>query len=248
MEYKEERDSILKTIVLPIRDNYDINDCTIKGRKYIEKDSADPDRHGKKKFDIFNACSAKTGKCNLVLKILKYSDEQYNMCGTDLCSFKYIKEAWMNEVGILALLDNRLNKYEKSVPKLIDAWYCEEETESHFYIVMEKYDGDLATFLKKIKVTEDEKKQIMKKLKKLKKALKKVHDLGICLADIKEENILYREVKNKYEFVFTDFGISFYREKDFKNKNQDSLDKCKQREMDNFDKVLINVDDNLKLE
>ena len=99
-------------------------------------------------------------------------------------------------------------------PLLYDAWMCtkKEDTRTYFYIVMEKYDGNLLQFISIHKKQESMAKAlVVQTLEKLDAYLMLIHsNANICMNDIKLDNILYKQVgQYLYQFVFADFGISF---------------------------------------
>jgi serine/threonine protein kinase len=100
-------------------------------------------------------------------------------------------------------------KYKFS-PIIYDYWFCSEADKASFYILMEKYDDNLYNFIKKLGSNEASKVASILALEKLEKDLDLIHEIcGICLNDIKPENILYKQIDTfKYEFVFADFGKS----------------------------------------
>jgi serine/threonine protein kinase len=83
---------------------------------------------------------------------------------------------------------------------------------------MEKFDGDLKSLIKKFSKHDIDVKNLLKsfimlKFEVLGKALEYINNsCGICLDDIKLENILYKKYSdnNTYDLVFSDFGTSLF--------------------------------------
>ena len=111
------------------------------------------------------------------------------------------------------------------IPHLYDAWFCSEQEEfknkdsidmdAYFYMVIEKFDGTLFNFIDKFKRYSSLVQKLVNTIikdtimQKLRLALDHVHNnCNICINDIKMDNILYREDKNTFTFVFSDFGLS----------------------------------------
>ena len=85
---------------------------------------------------------------------------------------------------------------------------------------MEKYDGDLKSFINIFSKYDKDVKILLKsfiilKLELLTKSLEYINNsCNICLDDIKLENILYKKCNdNTYELVFSDFGTSLFGKK-----------------------------------
>jgi len=102
-----------------------------------------------------------------------------------------------------------------------------------FYIIMERFEGDLKSFIKNFSKYDKEVKKILKsfiimKLKVLIEALKHINNsCEICIDDIKLENILYKKCSDDtYDLVFSDFGTSSF--------GKDITKKCIERDLTRF--------------
>ena len=99
---------------------------------------------------------------------------------------RYIRE-WANEVNI----HRKLNKCQrkqgvKFSPFIYDWWYCNDDEKVNFYILMERYDGDLKTLSKSISVS--------MMLDRMELYLDIIHfTTRICLNDISLRNMLYKK-------------------------------------------------------
>ena len=103
------------------------------------------------------------------------------------------------------------------MPKMYDAWFCDDKNsgDTYYFILMEKYDGNLIDFINLFKRQNENTKKVTfslieTKLKILKQALYHIHNTcnNICINDIKLENILYKEYNHSYDFIFADFGLT----------------------------------------
>jgi serine/threonine protein kinase len=191
--------------------------------------------------NVYEVCRDK--KCNYVLKVIKYKKERYENSGKiEELSEKSIKNAWKKEILVQLKLNNCQQKIGiKFSPIIHDAWHCKEVNETTFFIIMEKYDGNLSDFIsqyKSIKEKEISKIAIDQALQRLYICLKFIHDrCDICLNDIKLDNILFKRIKEyQYEFIFTDFGKSSYKT---------TLD-CKKQDLERFDRNIKLFESNFK--
>jgi serine/threonine protein kinase len=153
----------------------------------------------------YQACKKGTTDCNYVLKVMTFDSEIYEMSGSSTNTIEVLFREWDNEVEVFTALNEMQDRSKiKISPILYDAWYCIEEENAYFYILMEKYDGDLKSLLKKVGYS------VVKNLclRYMDLALAFIHfRCRICLNDIKLENILYKQIgDNDYELVFSDFG------------------------------------------
>ena len=162
--------------------------------------------------DVYELC--KDSNCSYVLKVISYSKEKYEMIGGDKLSLFHHKNVWKTEVEnhLKIIQCQKEFKFHKFLPDIYDAWFCEEKNgDTTFYIVMEKYDGDVHDFLKRHKSFKFAKPLALANIKLLQLSLDHIHNAcGICIDDIKLSNILYRLVDNGNDvhFVFADFGTS----------------------------------------
>ena len=112
---------------------------------------------------------------------------------------KNIYQTFLREALIAPLMAKH-----KIGPKIFDIFICLNTG----YIIMEKWDGTVKNIINEL--TEDH-------LHTLAKLLNKMHKYGVIHNDLHTANILYRITKdNKYEFSYTDYGLSLY----FENKNE----------------------------
>lgn len=164
---------------------------------------------------VYEACI--DNDCSYVLKVIKYEHQKYQYIGTDRLSRKYIMKQWKMELLSHLRVLNCEKRYQvfnldqKLAPWLYDAWFCDEKNgDTIFYIVMEKYDGNLSDFIKKYKKNDLTKNMVRLLLSNLLSSLYFIHNnCNICLNDIKLDNILYKRRDDGYfNFVFGDFGLS----------------------------------------
>ena len=216
------------------RDDCEYLSKTFDSKKYVNKGACG---------QIFQVCNIETKNCNYILKVIVYDKDNYELSGSmESKSRKYIKNEWQKEVRVMKKINCCQEKLRyKFSPKIYDNWFCTEETKTYFYILMEKYDDNLFNFitrLKSPKVQEETKALAIAKLESLEKDLNIIHDkCGICLNDIKLENILYKQVDTyKYDFVFTDFGKS----------SEDVTVKCMNEDRDRFQRSINMFHEQLK--
>ena len=105
---------------------------------------------------------------------------------------------------------NTINPLSRIVPRLYDIWFCDEKNgNTTFYMLMEKYDGNLTDFIEKYRDNDLMKTIIRISLSNLASSIYFIHNnCNICINDIKLDNIFYKFVDGQYEFVFGDFGMS----------------------------------------
>jgi serine/threonine protein kinase len=197
--------------VIPVR-SLERNDCEEIHRTYEMKTRMG---RGERASDgsVHQVCKKSTMNCDYVLKIITFDPELYELSGSKP-SLLETRQNWVKEVNVL----QKLNQCQSDLdiifsPLLYDAWMCtKEDTRTHFYIVMEKYDGNLLEFISIHKKQKDMAKAlVVQTLEKLDAYLMLIHsNANICMNNIKLENILYKQVgQYLYQFVFADFGISF---------------------------------------
>ena len=104
----------------------------------------------------------------------------------------------INEISIM----NILNKTDIS-PKIYDYWLCiePENNQLYLYLLVQKLDSDLSTWLKTNTITKSQQKQINQKIKAF-------HKLGFIHNDLHLGNILVKTTANKTNFYLNDFGLS----------------------------------------
>lgn len=184
--------------------NLSRDDCQHLSKTYIEKNILGKGAYG----TVKEIC--KDIDCNYVLKTIVYDKKKYDFIGSLELSEDYIKKSWLNEIEVLKKLNNcqDINQY-KFVPMLYDFWYCKDVYKTYFYIIMEKYDGNLYDFLKKFN-GKGYKAVALTKLELLESNLYFIHrECDVCLNDIKLDNILYKQLSDYlFVFVFTDTGNS----------------------------------------
>lgn len=178
-----------------------------------------------KSASVYDICKEKD--CKYVLKVIVYDHKKYDLVWSPLLEKEYIERSWINEVNVLKKLNKcqDTNEY-KFVPEIYDYWYCENKENIYFYILMEKFEGNLYDFVKKYKGVDTIKIAAIQSLALLESLLFFIHTTcDVCLNDIKLENILYKQVdKYIFEFVFADTG----------NSSMTTDDKCKKDDTDRF--------------
>jgi len=164
---------------------------------------------------VYDACIG--SNCSYVLKVIVYDKKQYDYIGVDKLSRKHIMKQWKLEIlSHIRIMKcekkyNIINPLTRFAPKLYDAWYCDEENgDTTFYLLIEKYDGNLFHFINKYKNNKLSKSIIRLSLANLASSLYFIHNnCNICLNDIKLENILYKQNDDGYyDFSFGDFGLT----------------------------------------
>ena len=168
--------------------------------------------------------------CKYILKVIKYDNTVYLNTGQDKLSYKSYYNRWEKEVEIHRVIEECQKGFKYTfAPHIYDAWYCIEDNEdSYFFIVMEKFDGNLYDFMNKYKNKNDTIRKLINTivsstLDRLNLSLDYIHKkCKICINDIKPDNILYKECKDDFLFVFADFGLS--------DKIQD--ESCKTKDID----------------
>jgi serine/threonine protein kinase len=181
------------------------DDCELLAKEYLKGDRIGRGASG----TVYDACK-KGGDCKYVLKVIKYDKQLYEMSGrVESKSRKTIKKAWENEVKILQKLNECQEEYRTNfVPLIYDAWFCTENDATWFYILMEKYEGNLDDFMRKFRSSTAILIAAVAFLKILELQLDIIHrTCKICLNNINRMNVLYRQVgKLRFEFVFADTG------------------------------------------
>ena len=194
-------------------------DCEALYTLYLEKGFLGKGSFGK----VHEACIRGTEDCGYVLKTSTMDVEKYNREGGK--SFERYYREWANEVDIHLKLNERQDKYRlKFSPCIYDWWYCDEGEKVHFYILIERYDGDLNTLLKNKTSF-----SVSMTLDRMEAYLAIIHyTCRICLNDISLRNMLYKQIgADEYEIVFADFGMA----------SKDSDDECIRIDGDRFIEV-----------
>jgi len=184
------------------------NDCEEVHRTYEMKTKVGRGAYG----HVYQVCKKATRDCDFVLKIITFDQELYELSGKSKPSLLETRKNWIKEVHVL----QKLNQYQSELDVIFsqlfyDAWMCSIYERTHFYIVMEKYDGNLLHFISIHKKQESMAKAlVIQTLEKLDAYLMLIHsNADICMNDIKLDNILYKQVgQYLYQFVFADFGLS----------------------------------------
>jgi serine/threonine protein kinase len=161
---------------------------------------------------VYDVC--KHSDCKYILKVISYDDTIYQMSGMSGKSGDEIYAQWFNEIDMHIQMDRCQTKASgQFAPHIYDAWFCDGNRT--FYIIMEKFDGNLFDFISMYTKLGDHVRSLLKTLinttfvYKLLYSLDFVHqNCNICINDIKLENILFKKVGDQYLFVFADFGIS----------------------------------------
>jgi serine/threonine protein kinase len=166
-----------------------------------------------------------TDDCGYVLKVITYDHKKFRQSGGKSLE-RYYRE-WYNEYSVFRRL-NELQEESGLVfsPKLYDRWYCAEGAKGkvYFYLLMEKYDGDLFHLLPD---SSNEYRNIamLMTLDRMDLYLDMIHrELKICLNDINLRNILYKITEDEIQVVFSDFGIA----------SQDADEECIRLDRENF--------------
>jgi len=162
------------------------------------------------KGQVFEVCTRRNRDCDYVLKVITYDNDMYRASGGSKHSLEEVKELWKKEVRVMKKL-NECQRSEELVfsPILYDAWKCRVGEKTYFYILMEKYDGSLYDIFEKYSISELLENYVLQILETMRAFLSIIHkQCRICLNDIKLENILYKRIGSRYDFVFADFGIS----------------------------------------
>jgi serine/threonine protein kinase len=174
---------------------------------------------------VYEVCN--NANCPYVLKIIIY-DKLKNINSTR----QQHKKNWENEVRILEKLNDCQYKLKyKFVPIIYDSWHCDDKDKSFFFILMEKFEGNLATFIKKYQSSDAIKIASISALKTLEVYLRIIHEkCKVCLHDIKLENILYKQNgRYDYDFVFADT-----------RKSTDNVTKkCMEEDTERFQQTII---------
>jgi serine/threonine protein kinase len=207
-------------------DTKDRSDCEKLSKIYSKKEFLGKGAYG----SVHQVCKNIDRKdCGYVLKTIIFDKETYELSGMETLNENSIKKQWLNEVSMLNKLNNCQKQYNTQfVPIIYDAWYCQEDYKTYFYIIMEKFDGNLNVFINKYKGKYNKLLgiAIISKLELLTLQLKLIHrDCNICLNDIKLDNILYKQIDDyTYSFVFADTGKS----------SEEITDECKIYDTDKF--------------
>ena len=179
----------------------------------------------------YQVCNKKSLNCGYVLKIISYDQVLYEMSGGSISTLDQIRLNWIHEVTVM----KKLNECQKEFsivfsPILYDSWVCSVKDKVHFYILMEKYDGDIKQFIDLNKKDKMLNVAVIKSLESLYLSLVIIHsNANICLNDIKLKNILYKQVGNyTYQFVFADFGLSFL----------ETNESCKKEDRERFKRTI----------
>ena len=211
------------------------NDCEYLTDTYVVKNKINKGSIG----TIYDVCKNKN--CNYILKVIVYDKLKYELSGSiEHKSETYLKELWLNEVSCLQKINDCQERQQRQfVPTLYDYWYCRKQDETYFYIVMEKFDGNLYDFIEKFNGIDEIKIAALAELKVLELSLSMIHSsCDICLNDIKLDNILYKQLDEYlFTFVFTDTGNS-YLETD---------EECKRHDLERFRRKIQQFKDSLKV-
>lgn len=203
-------------------------DCEALHREYEQRGQLGKGVYG----EVYQACIAGSEDCRYVLKVITYKHKTFNDSGKSGRPLQAFSNSFINEVKVLRKLNKMQEKNNlKFSPKLYDAWVCGQGTNVHFYLLIEKYDGDLYHLLENIR--QDKKAFLLMTLLVMDARLYIIHDkTHICLNDIKLENILYKEISpDRYELVFSDFGIS----------TTHTTEECRRRDREKFQSLIEKV-------
>lgn len=122
----------------------------------------------------------------------------------------YILKYQPNKSFIEILINKYLSKYNNLKQYILyPNYFFVNKNNSYFYII-EKYDIDLYTYIKKKKDPFDD-NELMYIIKFLSKIIYLIHDIGIIYADIKLENIIVNIENNKINDIkLIDFDVSLF--------------------------------------
>jgi hypothetical protein len=170
-------------------------------------------------YDKFFEVCRQHKKCRYVLKMIIYNDDSWQITNQSDKSLEYLKTCWNNEVQIYQTLQNhKTSSSYQFVPNIYDWWFSEPGADRnvYFFILMEKYDGNLVDFVKLFTGEDTQnnqfvqwliKKEINSAFNDLKQILNTFHydSKGINL-----ENILYKAHYDtrKFQFVYIDFAFT----------------------------------------
>ena len=146
--------------------------------------------------EMNEACKKGDENCKYILKVATYHHNE----GIPLR--KYFT-TWYNEVTVLY----KLNSYQSKLgiefsPYLYDWWYVHKGSEVHFYLLLERFHGDLVSLVGSGNL------RYNIAMKKLECHLALIHrHLKVCLNDIKLKDILYKKIGTRFQhLVFSDFS------------------------------------------
>ena len=174
------------------------------------------DSYNKSYSSVYECCKDKN--CNYILKVMKFNKELSKFNDNRQFANDYNYKNWLSEIkNYLKIINCQDNFNIKFSPKVYDSWFYGEEDEdiednedTSFYIIMEKFDGNLKDFIDKYENEKLLKNVLSQSLKLLEISLLHVNNTcNIYIDDIKLESILYRfNSKGIYEFLFSDFDLS----------------------------------------
>jgi serine/threonine protein kinase len=207
----------------------DRSDCEKLLKEYKIQNKLGQGAYGK----VYSAC--KNENCNFVLKTMEFCKRKYDEIGASKLSYEYRFNQWKKEIkNHLQIIECQNNYKFRFVPVVFDAWFCNEVNGyAVFYIIMERFDGDLKDFIKNFSKYDNSVKILLKsfikvKLNELQESLEFINNkCQICIDNIKIENILYKKLENEtFELVFADFGTSIM--------NENFSQECIQRDLMRF--------------
>jgi serine/threonine protein kinase len=173
--------------------------------------------YNKSYSSVYECCKDKN--CNYILKVIKFNKELSEFNDNPQFTYEYRYKKWFSEIkNYLKIMNCKYDFNIKFAPILYDSWFYNEDNEDNdytsFYIIMEKFDGNLKDFIDKYKNDKLLKNFLSTTLRLLETSLLHINEkCNICIDDIKLENILYKiNSKGLYEFVFSDFGTTVLSE------------------------------------
>lgn len=219
----------MRTSYFSLEKFLDRSDCEKLLKEYKIQNKLGKGAYG----DVYSAC--KNENCNFVLKTMEFCKTKYEEIGASKLSYEYRFNQWKKEIkNHLQIIECQNNYKVCFVPKVFDAWFCNlDNGDAVFYIIMEKFDGDLKEFIKQFSKYDKTVKILLKsfikiKLNELQESLDFINNkCQICIDDIKLENLLYKKLDNDtFELVFADFGTSIM--------NESFSQECVQRDLMRF--------------
>jgi hypothetical protein len=146
--------------------------------------------------EMREACKRGNSKCDYILKVSTYHHKE----GTPLK--KYFMR-WHTEATVFS----KLNKYHEEIsvklaPYLYKSWYIQKGGVVHFYLLMERFDGDLVSLVGESGLA------YRTAMERMDCYLALIHRYcNVILNDFNLKDMLYKEIGHmNYHFVFSEFG------------------------------------------
>jgi hypothetical protein len=170
---------------------------------------------------VYDLC--KGTNCNFVLKVTTFSKEYNDRIGGYKSERSTKFNEWMTEIeNNLKVVECRQDYEFQFIPRIYDAWFCDKKNgDTKFYIIFERFEGNLKEFINKFSNVSKEVKMLLKtfiflKFEILKNTLIDIVTFDIeyypseNIVEINFEHIFYKLNENgTYELVFPD-SIKLY--------------------------------------